>query len=39
MENGFTVLPTNIANTFERIEVNGIYLIDSAEYIYLYVLE
>ena len=39
MDNNFTILPTTIENSYERIEVNGIYLIDNAEYIYLYVLK
>ena len=39
MHNDFTILPTTIENSFERIEVNGIYLIDNGEYIFLYVLK
>ena len=39
MSNDFTILPTTIANSMERIEVNGIYLIDNGEYIFLYVLK
>ncbi len=39
MENGFTVLPTTTESSFERIELEGIYLIDNSEYIYVYVLK
>lgn len=39
MKNDFTILPTTIANSLERIEVNGIYLIDNGEYIFLYILK
>ena len=39
MENNFTILPTTIPNSYERIEVDGIYLIDNAEYIFLYILK
>jgi len=30
VENGFTILPSTVANSGEKIEVNGIYLIDNA---------
>ena len=39
MENGFTVLPTTIESSFERIELEGVYLIDNSEYIYVYVMK
>ena len=39
MTNDLTILPTTIANSFEKIEIDGIYLIDNSEYIYLYVLK
>jgi len=39
LQNGFTILPTPIPNSYERIEVDGMYLIDNSEYIYLYVLK
>jgi len=39
MKNNFTILPTTIENSYERIEIKGIYLIDNSEYIYIYVLE
>ena len=39
MDNGYIILPATIPNSFERIEINGIYLIDTAEFIYIYVLK
>ena len=33
------MLPSSVRASMERIELEGIYLIDTAEYIYLYVLK
>lgn len=30
MDNNFIILPTTIENSYERIETNGIYLMDNA---------
>ena len=36
---GDVMLPSTVRASMERIELEGIYLIDTAEYIYLYVLK